>query len=117
MRRFAEVQKAHVVIAEEDGEIAGFCIVHVERGVPRVGYVVTLDVALAFRRCGLASLMMAEVERLAGEADCELLGLHVWNENTAAVRFYERIGFQYSRTEVEFYGECRDAMVLMKMLG
>ncbi len=117
MRRFAEVQKARVVIAEEDGEIAGFCIVHVERGVPRVGYVVTLDVALAFRRRGLASLMMAEVERLAGEAGCELLGLHVWTDNAAAVRFYERIGFAYSRTEAAFYGEGRDALVLVKMLG
>jgi ribosomal-protein-alanine N-acetyltransferase len=116
MRRFAEAKKARVVVAEEDGELAGFCIVHVERGVPRVGYLVTLDVAVTFRRRGLASRMMAEVERLALEAGCELLGLHVWTENVAAVRFYERLGFAYSRIEGGFYGDGRDALVLVKPL-
>ena len=40
MQRFAESREARVVIADSDGNLAGFAILHVEG---RVGYIVTLD--------------------------------------------------------------------------
>jgi ribosomal-protein-alanine N-acetyltransferase len=116
MRRFAEAKKARVIIAEEDETLAGFCILHIERGVPRVGYLVTLDIAPQFRRQGLAGKIMLEVSQQASESGCELLGLHVWKDNTAAVRFYEQAGFSYSHVVEDFYGEGRNALVFHKPL-
>src|SRR5580698_6100783 len=66
MRRFVESRKARVVIAESDGALAGFAILHVEG---RVGYVVTLDVSEEFRRRGLARQLMQAMEQYAVDAD------------------------------------------------
>ena len=117
MRRFAEAKKARVVIAEEEG-LAGFCIVHVERVEGgRVGYVVTLDVAAAWRRKGLAAELMRRVETEAHEAGCGAMVLHVFVENDGAIRFYERCGYERWTRARGFYGEGGDAWVYRKVLS
>jgi len=105
MRRFAEARRARVVIAELGGELVGFCIVHVET-VEReeVGYVVTLDVALAWRRQGLAGMLMERGEAEAREAGCSSMALHVFTGNEAAIRFYERMGYAFWARDEDFYG-------------
>jgi len=118
MRYFAEAKNALTVIAESGTEIVGFCIVHVSRvGRDRVGYVVTLDVAPATRRHGLAGRMMQQMEEQSRDARCGAMGLHVSAENEEAIRFYERAG--YSRTEVvsDFYGRGFNACVYRKALA
>jgi [ribosomal protein S18]-alanine N-acetyltransferase len=115
MRRFASARWAKVVIAEADGKMVGFCIVHVERGA--VGYVVTLDVAPEWRRRGLARSLMERVEGEAREAGCASMGLHVFVGNDAAVRFYEGMGYGLVRQAKAFYGPGLDALVYAKGLG
>lgn len=118
MRYFAEAKNALTVIVESGTEIVGFCIVHVSRvGRDRVGYVVTLDVAPAMRRHGLARRMMQQMEEQSREMKCNMMGLHVSVGNDDAMRFYERVG--YSRTEVvpNFYGRGFDALVYRKTLA
>ncbi len=114
MRRFAEAKKARVVIAE-DGGLAGFCIVHVERG--GVGYVVTLDVAEVWRRRGLAGDLMCRVEGEASAAGCTQMLLHVFEGNARAVRFYERNGYERVGVAAGFYGHGVDALVYRKPLS
>src|SRR5580693_3548905 len=46
MRGFAEASGAIAVLAEAAGELVGFCVVQMEG---KIGYVVTLDVAAAWR--------------------------------------------------------------------
>lgn len=117
MRRFAEAKNALSVIAERGKAIAGFCIAHVERAHgEQVGYIVTLDVAPAERRRGLAARMMHEIESQARAAGCAAMALHVSVENSGAVRFYERMGYALWRLAPGFYGRERDAMVYRKML-
>jgi len=114
MRRFAEAKRARVVLAEVAGELAGFCIVHVERG--GVGYVVTLDVAPLWRRHGLARMLMERGEAAAGEAGCGVMVLHVFPGNEGAVRFYERVGYELVGRDRGFYGDGVDALVYRKRL-
>lgn len=97
----------------------GFCIAHVEgwRERDRVGYIVTLDVAPAERRRGLARRLMEEIETQARAARCGLLLLHVSAENEGAVRFYERMGFVRTHVAGGFYGGERDAFVYRRALG
>ena len=115
MRRFAEARRARVVIAELGGELVGFCIVHVET-VEReeVGYVVTLDVALAWRRQGLAGMLMERGEAEAREAGCVSMALHVFTGNEAAIRFYERMGYAFWARDEDFYGVGVDGLVYRK---
>ena len=67
MRRFAEAENAWVVVAEAEGALAGFCIVHMEQAESLdVGYVVTIDVAAGFRRRGLGEQMLLQARRGCG---------------------------------------------------
>ena len=111
MRRFAESRQARVVIAESDGTLAGFAILHVEG---RVGYVVTLDVAEDFRRRGLALLLMQAMEQQAVDAGCSVVGLHVFVGNETAIRFYEHAGYERAGDVPGFYGEGLDAWAYRK---
>ena len=113
MRRFAEARNALTVVAEDAGEIAGFCIAHVEGAV---AYVVTLDVAPGFRRQGLAGSMMRVLESAAKNAGCGAMELHVSVENEGAVAFYEREGYARVGRVKRFYGVGGDAWVYGKRL-
>jgi ribosomal-protein-alanine N-acetyltransferase len=118
MKSFAEAKNACVVVAASAAELAGFCILHVERSRRRtVGYVVTLDVAPEQRRLGLATRLMDAVERFAVADGCSALLLHVYTGNLPAVSFYERLGFVQLYTEQGFYGDGLDALAMQKQLG
>ncbi len=105
MRRFAEAKKARVVIAEDEGALVGFVILHIEEVEEgRVGYIVTLDVSPQYRRKGVAGQLMREAERQAQREGCAALMLHVFTGNEPAIRFYESNGFVRSHREEDFYG-------------
>jgi ribosomal-protein-alanine N-acetyltransferase len=119
MRAFAEGQGAVSVIAESDGELVGFLIVHLERTVVgRRGYVVTLDVAEKWRREGVAGRLVGEAERRVAAAGARWMELHVYTGNEGAIRFYERMGYKRVAVERKFYGKSGlDALVYRKMLA
>jgi GNAT superfamily N-acetyltransferase len=74
------------VVAEVDGEIAGFVMV-VDDEVEQV------YVAAAHRGTGVAGLLLAEAERLVAANGHEQARLAVVAGNTRARRFYERCGW------------------------
>lgn len=118
MRRFAEEQDAIVLLAESQiaesrPRLAGFIIAHMEG---RTAYIVTLDVAYDFRRRGLARLLMAETESRARAAGAEEMALHVHTGNTAAITFYESLGYGRVRMAENFYARGVHALVYRKRL-
>jgi [ribosomal protein S18]-alanine N-acetyltransferase len=113
MRRFAEARGALTVLAEAEGELAGFAIVQME---DRVGYVVTLDVAPAWRRRGLARRLMVDVETRVVAAGGVGMELHVFVGNMGAVRFYEGMGYGRMGMVEGFYGRGLDALIYGKRL-
>jgi ribosomal-protein-alanine N-acetyltransferase len=115
MRRFVLQRGAIVIVAEADGRLAGFVVVHpVKRAT---GYVVTLDVSAEFRRRGLASALMTAAERQALQAGVEEMALHVYTGNSTAIAFYERLGFQRGELCAGFYGPGMDAWVYSKPIA
>lgn len=62
------------------------------------GWVNYLAVHPERRHRGLGSAMMAEVERLLCAAGCPKINLQVRGSNTAAIDFYERLGFRVDDT-------------------
>jgi ribosomal-protein-alanine N-acetyltransferase len=106
MQAFAEERGAIVLVAEGmDGGLAGFVIVHLERvAMGWRGYVVTLDVAEEWRRRGLAGRLMREAEARAVAAGARWMELHVFTGNAAAIRFYERLGYEQIAMRRRFYG-------------
>lgn len=113
MRGFAEAPRAVTILAEAEGKLVGFCIANQEE---QIGYVITLDVATAWRQKGLARRLMAEVEsRLQGHGVVEA-ELHVYVRNEGAIRFYEDIGYKRTGVAEDFYGTELDAFVYCKPL-
>src|ERR1035437_2143957 len=113
MRYFAEARRAVTVLAESDGELVGFCIAEIDE---EIGYVVTLDVAPAWRRKGLAQRLMAEVEAKAQAAGAVGMALHVFKGNVGAMQFYEGIGYGRVGMVEGFYGRGLDALAYRKRL-
>ena len=99
------------MLAEAEGALIGFCVVQMEGPV---GYVVTLDVAPAWRRQGLARRMMEGVETKVRTASGVGMALHVFAGNAEAMRFYESMGYGRAGRAEGFYGRGLDALVYRK---
>ncbi|MGD0798806.1 MAG: N-acetyltransferase [Acidobacteriaceae bacterium] len=114
MRGFAEARGAAAVVAEVSGGegegagMVGFCVAQLEG---EAGYVVTLDVAEAWRRRGLARRLMEEVEARMRAAGAVGMALHVSVENAAAIGFYAGMGYARVGRVKGFYGRGGDAWV------
>lgn len=120
MRGFAEAPGAVTVLAEaqrelanSESELAGFCVTQLDE---RTGYVVTLDVAPAWRRSGLARRLMAEVESKLHSIGAVEMELHVFTGNAEAIRFYESIGYTQAATAKDFYARGLHALLYRKTL-
>ena len=111
MRRLAEASNALCVLAESRHILSGFCIAHLE---DRWAYLATLDVAPEWRRAGLATRLMADVEEQVRTAGAIGIGLHVHSGNSGAIRFYEGIGYGRIAMHEGFYGRGGDALVYRK---
>jgi ribosomal-protein-alanine N-acetyltransferase len=120
MRAFAEERRAIAVVAETvAGELVGFVIVDVERCAMGLrGYLVTLDVAEQWRRKGIAQRLMREAEARTIAAGARWMELHVFTGNEAAIRFYERLGYERLAMRRRFYGaDGLDALVYRKEIA
>jgi ribosomal-protein-alanine N-acetyltransferase len=127
MRGFAEGPGAVTVLAEaqreltetqrelanSESELAGFCLTQLDE---RTGYVVTLDVAPAWRRSGLARRLMAEVESKLHSAGAVQMELHVFTGNAEAIRFYQSIGYSQTSIAENFYAQGLNALLYRKQL-
>lgn len=117
MRRFAEAENAWVTIAEAQGKLAGFCILHREHVETRnVGYVVTIDVAEPYRHRKVGQRMLTDAEAWVQSFGGEGILLHVFTKNTPAIRFYERTGYTRLGTQQNFYGNHLNAALYWKEL-
>ena len=124
MRRVVEAPGAVVLLACRSGtdgaeSLLGFCAVQFEQGSEGrgYGYVATLDVSPGERGRGVGRALMHAVEQSVLEHGGRGMLLHVFVENTAAVRLYERLGYARVRREVNFYGPGFDAWVYGKELS
>ena len=90
--RKLSVQREWFLVAERDGTIVGSVMAGYDG---HRGWVNYLAVSPGRRRSGLARELMAEVERLLGEAGCPKINLQVRGTNEAAIGFYERIGYTH----------------------
>ena len=117
MRRFAEAQGAITLLAEDDGQLAGFAIVQIEPSGDRAaGYVVTLDVAPAWRGKGLGRRLMTEMESRAAAAGASVMELHVYEGNAAALRLYESLGYAKAGVQPGFYARGLNGVVYRKTI-
>lgn len=95
--------------AECDGEIAGYITANDIFGDIEV-YNIAVD--KKFRRKGIASLLLGELEK----EGFERIDLEVRESNFAAVKLYKKCGFEQVGTRKDFYEQpTEDAVLMTKM--
>jgi ribosomal protein S18 acetylase RimI-like enzyme len=90
---------AFVLLAERGGGPVGYAMVHVREGSPTwplsesAGEIETLSVLPDERGCGTGTALLLAVRAELGARGITELSLHAMPNNGAAIRFYERHGF------------------------
>ncbi len=111
IRSFLSRPGAVALAAEADGALEAFAIA--ERRGGR-GHVVTIDVAPTSRRRGLGRRLFEELSRRLEAAGARHIRLEVDVRNAGAIRFYEGLGFERTRTLRSYYGPGLDGYEMVR---
>lgn len=98
------------LVAEEDGEILGYCGLW---GVIDEGQITNVAVALGHRRRGVAEKMLRELMQQAAEADFTEFTLEVRVSNAPAIALYHKLGFHDEGIRKDFYAKPREDAIIM----
>lgn len=102
LRRFLENPLTIARVVESSGRVVAFFMVAFD--APRL-HLLNIAVARAWRRRGLGTLALAEVERIAVRHGCDSVDLEVRESNLAAQLFYQRAGFRAVEILRGYYGD------------
>lgn len=107
-----EADYAHYFVAEEDGEIAGYCGV---RNMAGEGEITNVAVAGQFRRRGIGRRLMEYMLKKAPSFGIGDLTLEVRVSNAPAISLYESLGFHQEGVRPDFYEKPKeDALIMWK---
>lgn len=91
--------------AKADSEIAGFIIAQIEYEDREFGHIITLNIAPNYRKKGVATKLLTEVEgylKQRGVSECRL---EVREDNHAAIKLYHKLGYQTVGKLERYYGK------------
>ena len=112
-RNYLRFPGAECVIAEENGKLAGFCLTAHQQAR---GYIITIDVLEKFRRRGVGTALLAEVERRLAAHGVEEIGLETATDNDSAIAFWQRHGYRIEAVLKNYYPGHLDAYEMRKRL-
>jgi len=106
------------LVAEVGGVVIGMAVAEVEqRPFKKVGHIWTVEVLPPYRRMGVATRLMEELEarlRARGARECYL---EVRTDNEPALRLYEKLGYVRIGTIRDYYGPGKHAFLMVKDLA
>ncbi len=115
LRYFMSGRGATTLIAQVDGDIAGFLLMDVKPRRSRA-VLVTLDILEIYRRQGTGSELLRRSEQMLAASDIATYQLQVDVSNSVAIRFYGAHGFLTIRTLRHYYANGADAYLMEKGL-
>ncbi|MCX8152989.1 MAG: ribosomal protein S18-alanine N-acetyltransferase [Candidatus Bathyarchaeota archaeon] len=94
------------LIARVDTEIAGFIIarIDIENG-SIFGHILTVNVAPAYRRRGIAQQLLAEIESMFRDKGVKECRLEVREDNIAGLNLYQKLGYRKAGKLMQYYGD------------
>ncbi len=114
-RRLIRSPSAICRVARARDEIAGYAVVLTRTG-STVARLYSIAVDTAWRGVGLAAALIADAEQTAQSGGMKRLRLEVREDNPAAIRLYERLGFRQSGTRANYYSDKATAIRYEKRL-
>jgi ribosomal-protein-alanine N-acetyltransferase len=109
-RESMELEHTIYLVAEEDGNIMGYC------GMYRVfneGEIVNVAVAEAYRRRQVASKLLEQLFIESSELKVDNFFLEVRESNEAAIQLYKKLGFTEAGIRKNFYEKPRENAIFM----
>lgn len=101
---------AHYLVAEEDGELVGFCGLW---NVIDAAQITNVAVVERMRGHGIGEKLMREAMHIAKEAGMDVMSLEVRVTNTVAQNLYRKLGFQDGGLRKRYYADNgEDALVM-----
>jgi ribosomal protein S18 acetylase RimI-like enzyme len=115
LRNYLRFPGGDCVIAEAaGGQIAGFCMsAHQDAR----GYIITIDVLDEFRRHGVGSLLLAEIERRLASNGVKEISLETATDNESAIAFWQKHGYRTRGVWKGYYPGPRDAFSMSKTIS
>jgi ribosomal-protein-alanine N-acetyltransferase len=105
------------LVAENDGNIAGFCVAQkYAHGGRHLGHIITIDVLPELRKLSFGRALMEAVEKRLRDENIDRIQLEVAVDNLEAQAFYERLGFVQIGRIPGYYMGSLDAFVMQKAL-
>ena len=94
------------LVASVDNNLIGFIIGRIELSDRKlVGHIMTIDVLPAYRRIGIAEKLMMEMEDIFRRKGSVESRLEVRKGNVAAIRLYEKLGYENVALLENYYGK------------
>ncbi len=103
------------IVGEEDGEL----IAYAGAFLPSAGGeadLMTIAVNPNYRRRGVASYLIAELEKWAKSRGGEAMMLEVDINNVEAIELYEKRGYEKLNIRKNYYGYGKDAQIMKRAL-
>lgn len=113
MKWYLRLPGADCLVAEGGGAIGGFIVTEREDDL---GHIITLDVALAQRRRGMGTALLAAAEARMMEAGVRRVSLETATDNAPAVAFWKKHGYRTVAILKNYYMEKLDAYEMQKAL-
>lgn len=105
------------LVARFNDETAGFVMARI--GIERnmmFGHILTVNVAPAYRRRGIAQRLLVEIESMLREKGVKECRLEVREDNVAALNLYRKLGYKVVGKLEKYYGVAH-GLYLRKSLG
>jgi len=120
-RRFPET----FLVAEENGDVAGYIMCRVEVGLANLGlsglvkkgHIVSVAVLPEHRRNGIGDALVKEaMNAMKVQYNAKQCYLEVRETNEPAINLYKKLGFEIARTVNGYYTDGESAHVMTKKL-
>ena len=104
------------VLARIENDIAGFIITQVEvEENTEFGHIITINVAPNYRRKGIATKLLHEIENLLKQKSINQCRLEVREDNKHAIILYKKLGYKNVGILENYYGK-KHGLYLKKFL-
>jgi ribosomal protein S18 acetylase RimI-like enzyme len=114
LRNYLRFPGAECVVAVAGPETVGFCL-GAHKGTR--GHIITIDVLGPYRRQGVGSQLLGEVERRMAAGGVNEIGLETATDNRSAIAFWHKHGYRTRGIWKGYYPGGRDALAMVKSLG
>jgi ribosomal protein S18 acetylase RimI-like enzyme len=109
----AELVPEPVAKENQGGLIQGF---RARTSKRLTGRIITIDVEASAQGTGVGKLLMDAAEAQLQQAGCDLVCLEVAVDNSRALRFYKKLGYQVLKTLPRYYLDSIDGLLMGKRL-